>query len=115
MSNFEENKKSIVEIDSSIFAKSDSGIAKKLKYLVFPTTKYLPKMNFYLSNNGYLRFFLSGNFNDLVEFERILKEVSPYIYDHEVFYAYVKDSPEGKYEILYYIRDGEYKKYKEIK
>lgn len=115
MSNFEENKKSIVEIDSSIYAKSDSGVAKKLKYLGFPLTEPLPKMNFYLGSSGYLRFFLSGDFNDLKKFEKFFKEVVPYLYDHEFFHAYVKDNPEGSYEFLYYIRNGELKKYKEVK
>ena len=115
MSNFEENKKSIVEIDSSIYAKNDSGVAKKLKYLGFPSTEHLHRINFYLRSNGYLRFFLSGNFNDLAKFEKVFKEIAPYLCDHELFHAYVKDSPEGSYEFLYYIRNGELKKYKEVK
>ena len=93
MSNFEENKQSIVEIDSSIYAKNDSGVAKKLKYLGFPSTEHLHRINFYLRSNGYLRFFLSGNFNDLVKFEKVFKEIVPYLCEHELFHAYVPPMP----------------------
>ena len=49
------------------------------------------------------------------KFEKVFKEIVPYLCDHELFHAYVKDSPEGSYEFLYYIKDGKFKKYKEVK
>lgn len=100
-----------VEISNSVQVSDTKGLLVVLSKLDYPRLGPLEKINFWL-DEIWLNVYLYGSSDDLEEFEKVLKEVAPFIEEEENFYAHISDSY-GERDVLYVFKDNTFYKYKE--
>ena len=100
-----------VEVNNSVQVSDTKGLSVVLSKLDYPRLDPLEKINFWL-DEIWLNVYLYGSSDDLEEFEKVLKEVAPFIEEEENFYAHISDSY-GERDVLYVFKDNTFYKYKE--
>lgn len=101
----------IVEIDSSVLVSSEKELLNVLSKLDCSRLEQLAKINFWL-NKDWLNIYLSGTSDVLEEFEKVLKEIAPFIEEKEDFFAYFSNDY-GTSSTLYVFKDNTFYKYEE--
>ena len=100
-----------MEVSNSVQVSDTKGLSVVLSKLDYPRLDPLEKINFWL-DEIWLNVYLYGSSDDLEEFEKVLKEVAPFIEEEENFYAHISDSY-GERDVLYVFKDNTFHKYKE--
>ena len=100
-----------VEVNNSVQVSDTKGLSVVLSKLDYPRLDPLEKINFWL-DEIWLNVYLYGSSDDLEEFEKVLKEVAPFIEEEENFYVHISDSY-GERDVLYVFKDNTFHKYKE--
>lgn len=101
----------IVEIDSSVLVSNEKELLNVLSKLDYSRLEQLAKINFWL-NKDWLNIYLSGTSDVLEEFEKVLKEIAPFIEEKEDFFAYFSNDY-GTSSTLYVFKDNTFYKYEE--
>lgn len=100
-----------IEVSNSVQVSDTKGLSVVLSKFDYPRLDPLEKINFWL-DEIWLNVYLYGSSDDLEEFEKVLKEVAPFIEEEENFYAHISDSY-GERDVLYVFKDNTFYEYKE--
>lgn len=100
-----------IEVSNSVQVSDTKGLLVVLSKLDYPRLNPLEKINFWL-DGIWLNVYLDGSSDDLEEFEKVLKEVAPFIEEEENFYSHISNDY-GISDVLYVFKDNTFYKYKE--
>lgn len=101
-----------IEVSNSVQVSDTKGLSVVLSKLDYPKLDPLEKINFWL-DEIWLNIYLDGPSDNLEEFEKVLKEVAPFIEEEENFYAHISNSY-GEHDVLYVFKNSTFHKYKEF-
>ena len=97
-----------IEVSNSVQVSDTKGLLVVLSKLDYPKLNPLEKINFWL-DGIWLNVYLYGSSDDLEEFEKVLKEVAPFIEEEENFYAHISNDY-GISDVLYVFKDNTFHK-----